>query len=200
MMMLLLGGGWAALFHLLGEGRARSFGPAVFLFTPFAYGVVCGLPAVFLGIFTAIPVTALLARLLLGWRRFTEYLFWDEGRLAAGGGITPDGVIRMLSHLAVLAGVLCVVFVCLVMNWYARFTDEGIAIKDLFAFREEAYSYAGVTQMVLTTHEQQDRELVPRENVYLRFADGRTWRTGTLTLRPRAEWQRFLDFLQAKTQ
>jgi hypothetical protein len=65
----------------LGEGRARSFSPAVFLFKPFSYGIVCAVPALFLGIFTSILPLGLFVRLVLGRRRYLEYLFWDEGRL-----------------------------------------------------------------------------------------------------------------------
>jgi hypothetical protein len=192
--------GWAALLHVLGEARARSFGPAVFLFKPFAYGVICVLPAIFLGIFTTLPVLALLARLVLGRRRFREYLFWDEGRLASGG--TPaEGVISMLAHLAVFSGVLSAGFVVLVMNWYARFTEEEIAIKRLLAVREEAHLYGSVVQVVLTTHAKQGRDILEREDVHLRFADGKTWDTDATFFLPRdaTERQRFLDFLQAKT-
>jgi hypothetical protein len=116
--LLALSFGWGVLFHYLGEGRARSFPPAVFLLKPFSYGIVCGVPAVFLGIFTSIPLLVLLARLLIGRRRFLEYLFWDEGRL---GTPMVDALIRMTSLLALLVGVLSAAFVLLVFNWYARF-------------------------------------------------------------------------------
>ena len=198
--MLALALGWAVLLHMLGQARARSFGPAVFLFKPFAYGLICVLPAVFLGIFTTLPVLALLARLLLGRRRFREYLFWDEGRLAAGG--TPaEGVIRMLSGLATLTGVISAAFVVLVMNWYARFTEDEIAIKRLLAVREEVHPYNTVVQVVLTTHARQGQDIAERENVHLRFADGKTWDTDATFFLPRdaGERQRFLDFLRAKT-
>jgi hypothetical protein len=198
--MLTLALGWVVLLHVLGEARARSFGPAVFLFKPFAYGVICVLPGIFLGIFTTLPVLALLARLLLGRRRFREYLFWDEGRLAAGG-VPAEGVICLLSHLAILTGVLGAAFVVLVMNWYARFAEDEIAIKRLLAVREEVHPYSSVVQVVLTTHAKQDQDFVERENVHIRFADGKTWDTDATFFLPgdTGERQRFLDFLQAKT-
>jgi hypothetical protein len=198
---LALAAAWAVPFHYLGEARARSFGPAVFLFKPFSYGLICVLPAIFLGIFSSFPPLMLLARLLMGRRRFTEYLFWDEGRLAAGRGITPDGVIRLLSHLALLVGALSVIYVCLVMNWYARFTEDEIAIKRLLAVREEAHPYGSVEQLVLTTHMKQNNEVVERENVHIRFADGKTWDTDATFFLPAEgpERERFLDFLRAKT-
>jgi hypothetical protein len=198
---LALGALWALLFHYLGEARARSFGPAVFLFKPFAYGIVCALPALFLGIFSSPLPGVLFVRLLLGRRRFLEYLFWDEGRLAAGGGATADGVIRMLTHFALLVGVLSVLFVCLVMNWYARFTEDGVAVKRLLAVREEVHPYAGVEQLVLTTHRVVKNKTAEREDIHIRFADGKTWETDETFSLPAdaAERKRFLDFLQEKT-
>ncbi len=198
--MLALGVGWAFLLHVLGEAHSRSFGPAVFLFKPFAYGLICVLPAMFLGIFTTLPVLTLLARLLLGRRRFREYLFWDEGRLASGG-VRAEGVVRLLTGLALLTGALGAVFVVLVMNWYARFTADEIAIKRLLAVREEVRPYASVERLVLTTHMKQNNEIVERENIHIRFADGKAWDTDATFMLPRddAERQRFLDFLRAKT-
>jgi hypothetical protein len=42
---------------------------------------------------------------------------------------------------------------------------------------------------------------VERENIHIRFADGKTWDTDATFMLPRddAERQRFLDFLRAKT-
>jgi hypothetical protein len=198
--MLALGFGLAVLFHFLGEARARSFGPAVFLFTPL-YGVVCAVPAVFLGILATLPVMTLLTRLLLGRRRFREYLFWDEGRIAARPGVTPDAIIRLLSWLAAVVGVLSAAFVPFALNWHVRFTEEEVIIRRLFALREEAHPYGSVEQVVWTTHVDQGEEVVPRNDVHLRFRDGRTWHMDMNFFRPAggASLERFLDFLQAKT-
>jgi hypothetical protein len=83
--MFAFAAGWAVLFHFLAEGHARSFAPAVFLFKPFPYGVFCAFPAFYLGICTASPFMGMFARLLLGRRRFLEFLFWDEGRICYTG-------------------------------------------------------------------------------------------------------------------
>ena len=195
---LALGVGWAALFQYLGEQHARDFPPAVFLFKPFSYGLVCAVPALFLGILSTLPLLALLGRLILGRQRFLEYLFWDEGRLGAG---SADRVIRLLSGLAVLVGVGSAVFVGLAMNWYARFGEDGIAIKRLFAVREEAHPYGDVEQVVVSSQRRVGDEVFPGVDVGLRFRDGRTWRTGQTFPLPAdaAERDRFLEFLRRKT-
>src|SRR5262249_52454964 len=115
---LALGVGWAMLFDYLGEQHARTFPPAVFLFKPISYGIICGVPSLFLGIFSAILLITLLARLVMGRRRFLEYLFWDEGRLNARGH-RVENMIKLLSVLALLLSLISTLFVWQVMNWYA---------------------------------------------------------------------------------
>ena len=195
---LALGAGWAVLFEYLGEQRARAFPPAVFLFKPFSYGLVCALPAIFLGIFSTLPLLALLGRLVLGRQRFLEYLFWDEGRL---GARYPDRAIRVLTALAVLLGVGSAVFVGLVMNWYARFGEDGVAIKRLIAVGEEVHPYGDVEQVVVSSQRRVGEDVFPGVDVGLRFRDGRTWRTGQTFPLPAddAERDRFLEFLRRKT-
>ncbi len=141
---LALGVGWALLFQYLGELRARSLPGGVFLFTP-VYGLVCAVPAIFLGIFTALPTLMVPIRLFLGPRRFMEYLFWDEGRL---GPRRTERLLRRFSVLALLLGVVTAVWVGLALNWYTRFDEDGIAVKGLFALREETHPYAEVEQVV----------------------------------------------------
>jgi hypothetical protein len=195
-----LGAAWALIFHYLGEQRASSFPPAVFLFKPFSYGIVFGVPAILLGIFTAFPVIMLLGRLVLGRRRFLEYVCWDEGRLQHQGS-SPEAMLGMLSFLALIIGVFSAIFACLVLNWYMRFTEEEIAIKRLFGFGEEVHSYDSVEQIVLTTQRQQGKEIVTGSDLGLRFSDGRTWCTDQTFALPRDpdEQKRLLDFLQRKT-
>ncbi len=197
---LALAAGWAFLLHLLGEEHARTFPPAVFLFKPFAYGIVFAVPAIFLGIFSAIPLLAGLTRLLLGRRRFLEYLYWDEGRLGHQN-VHPEALIKMLSFLALLAGILSAIFALLVLNWYARLNDDEIAIKRLFALGEEVHPYDTVTQIVVTTHRRVGKETMAGEDLGLRFGDGRTWTTDQTFALPRdkAERDRLLAFLQQKT-
>jgi hypothetical protein len=186
-----LGGGWVVLFHFLGEEHARTFEPAVFLFKPFAYWVVCGLPALLLGTCTSIPPTLLCTRLLLGPGRFREALSWQEGRAIAHGG-SLDRDIRMLALLAVCVSTLSALYVWHVMNWYLRFGEDRIAIKRLLESGEEVYSYADVSQIVLTTW--------PKEELHIRFRNGRTWETDdTFPMPQGSERARLLDLLQRKT-
>jgi hypothetical protein len=195
---LALGLGWAVLFDYLGEARARSFPPAVFLFKPFSYGIVCAVPGLFLGILSALPMMWLLALLLMGRRRFTNYLFWDEGRMGAG---TVDGMMRMMSFLALFVGLGCAAFVLPVMNWYARFTDDEIAIRRFARFWEEVHPYSDVEEVRLTRHPRKDNEVADREDLEVRFKDGRTWDTDQTFVLPRdpAGRERFLEFLARKT-
>jgi hypothetical protein len=195
---LLLAVCWSALLQYLGEEHARSFPPAVFLFKPFAYGIVCAVPGLFLGIFSSIPLLTLIARLIMGRRRFLEYLYWDEGRLGPGH---VEGAIRMIAGLALFVGILSALFVGLVMNWYARFTEEEIAIKRLLGFGEEVHPYSSVDQIVVTSHITQGKEVVPGHDLGLRFSDGRTWSTDQTFALPRdaAERERLLEFLRRKT-
>jgi hypothetical protein len=154
-------------------------------------------PAVFLGIFSSVPLLTVLARLFLGRRRFRDYLFWDEGRLGAGH---IDGLLRMLTVLAVLVGVSCAVFVGLVLNWYARFAEDEIAIKRFIGLGEEVHPYGDVEQIVLTTHRWSGKQTVPGSNLGLRFRDGRTWSTDqTFRLPEGDERERLLEFLRRKT-
>ena len=197
---LALGAGWAFLLHVLGEEHARSFPPALFLFKPFAYGLIFAVPRIFLGIFTTLPVLILLLRLVLGRRLFLEYLFWDEGRLNRGT-LNADGLIRMLSILALLVSVPCAGFVGLAMNWYTRFTEDEIAVKPLFGFREEKHAYGDIEQLVISSHRRVGANSIEGSELGIRFQDGRTWRTGqTFALaRDNAERNRFFAFLERKT-
>jgi len=199
-LFLALGAGWAYLLHLLGEEHARTFPPAVFLFKPFAYGIVFAVPALFLGIFSSMPVLVGSARLIMGRQRFLEYLYWDEGRVGQEGW-SPDAIIGVVSFLALLVGILSALFACLALNWYARLTEDEIAIKRLFAFGEEVHPYDSVEQIVVTTHRRQGKETVQGEDLGLRFRDGRTWSTDQTFALPRdaAERDRLLAFLQQKT-
>jgi hypothetical protein len=192
-----LGAGWAVLFHHLGEARARSFWPAVFLFKPYSYGMVCAVPGLLLGIFSAIPLLLLFMRLLLGRRRFIESLFWEEGRF--GGNV--DALLRFFRYLALFVSLACAAFVGLAMNWYARFTDDAIVIKRLLGAREEVYPYGSVVQIVWARPAGEVDRPVPPGDVHLRFADGKTWGTDQTFFLPAdaAERQRFLDFLAEKT-
>jgi hypothetical protein len=189
--------GWGLLFQVLGEQRARSLAPAVFVFTPL-YGVVCAVPALFLGIFSSLPVLMLPVRLLLGRRRFTEYLFWDEGRLGPG---YADGVIRLLTGMALVLGVGSAVFVGVVLNWYTRFGEDEIAIKRPLALREEVHPYGDVEQIVVGSRRLQGNEVAARDDVGLRFRDGRTWSTEQRCGPPPepGERERLLAFLRQKT-
>jgi len=198
--MLALGAAWALLFQYLGEERARTFEPAVFLFKPFAYGVIFAIPALILGIFSTIPLLVLLSYFLLGRRRFLEFLFWDEGRLSHRGR-QPEGIIHILSCLALIVGILSAIYVCLAMNWYGRFTEDAIAIKRFFAFGEEVHPYGSVEQIVLTSHRRAGKEIIAGEDLGLRFDDGRTWSTGETFVMPRdpPERDRLLDLLRRKT-
>jgi hypothetical protein len=192
--------GWAALFHYLGEEHARTFPSGVFLFKPISYGVICALPGLFLGILTAIPSLALLARLVLSKRRFIEYLHWDEGRIDSQG-MNPDRLIRLLSVLALLVSLASVVFVSLVMNWYACFTEDEIVIKRLFGLGTEVHRYDTVQEIVVTTHRQVGKDVMAGPDLGLRFSDGRTWSTDQTFELPRDPRQvaRLLDFLRRKT-
>jgi hypothetical protein len=195
---LILAVGWALLFEYLGAQRAGSFPVGEFFFKPFSYGIVCAVPALFLGILSSLPLLMLLARLLLGRRRFLEYLFWDEGRLGPG---SADRAIKVVSGLALVVSVVSAVWIGLVLNWYARFNEDQIAIKRLLAVGEEVHRYGDVVQIVVTSHRQMGKEIVPAEDVGLRFRDGRTWSTGQTFPPPSNPFERdrFLDFLQRKT-
>jgi hypothetical protein len=192
--------GWAVLFDYLGEQHARTFPPAVFLFKPFSYGIICAVPALFLGIFTSLPLLTLLARLVMGRRRFLEYLFWDEGRLNARGHHV-ENMIKLLSVLALLLSLISTIFVGLVMNWYARFSEDEIAIKRFIGFGEEVHPYGNVEQIVVTSHRWEDKQIVPGVDLAIRFSDGRKWNTDQTFVMPRdaAQRDRLLEFLQRKT-
>jgi hypothetical protein len=192
-----LGAGWAVLLHHLGEARARSFGPAVFLFKPYSYGMVCAVPGLLLGIFSVPPLLLLLMRLLLGRRRFTEALFWEEGRL--GGNV--DALLRFFRCLALFVSLACAAFVGLAMNWYARFTEDTVVVKRLLGAREDVYPYGSVVQIVWARPAGEVGQPVPPGDIHIRFADGKTWGTDQTFFLPAdaAERQRFLDFLREKT-
>jgi hypothetical protein len=194
-----LGFGWAALFHYLGEARARSFGPAVFLFKPFHYGLVCFLPGLLLGICSAVVPALGLTRLLLGRRRFHEYLFWEEGRMRPEGGYM-EWCLKAYAGLGLFVAVLCTLFVWQALNWYARFGEDEIAIKRLLGVGEEVHPYDTVTQIVFTSHAGGGKQPQPGERLHLRFRDGRTWSTDTtFHLPPDDELNPLLEFLATKT-
>jgi hypothetical protein len=195
---LALGFGWAVLFDYLGEARSLSFQPVVFLFKP-SYGLVCAVPALLLGILCSLPLMTVLARLLMGHRRFLEYLFWDEGRL---GSRQVEGMIRLLSGLCIFLSIVSALFVYAIMNWYARFAEDEIAIKRFIGFGEEVRSYSDVEQIVVTAYRRQDKQtLVPGQVLGVRFSDGRTWSTDQPFALPSdaSELERLLDFLCRKS-
>jgi len=190
--MYLLGAGWAVLFHYLGEEHARTFEPVLFLFKPFSYGIVCVLPAFMLGICSSMLLALLCTRLLLGRSRFREALSWMEGYVNARSGGSLDRDTRVLAVFAVCVSALSTLYVWQVMNWYLRFGEDQIAIKRLLGSGEEVYSYADVDQVVLTTW--------PKEQLHLRFRNGRTWETDDTFHMPQGpERARLLDLLQGKT-
>lgn len=195
---LALGAGWAALFHYLGELRARGFPPSAFLIKPGIYGLLFAVPCLFLGIFTSIVPVQLLARLVLG-RRYVEYLYHEEGRIAWQGR-DPDALVRFLGRLGLFVGVGCAIYAVLVLNWYARFTDDAVAIKRLFALTEEVHPYSQVEQFIVTSHRDTNQGIVEEEDLHLRFADGKTWSTDQTFFLPRDpdERARLLDFVQRK--
>jgi hypothetical protein len=86
------------------------------------------------------------------------------------------------------------------MNWYARFSEDEIAIKRLTSVGEEAHPYDTVEQIVLTGHLGGGNQGALGERLHLRFRDGRTWSAGT-TFFPSspAECDRLLEFLARKT-
>lgn len=197
---LALGVGWAFLLHVLAEEHARGFPPALFLFKPFVYGLIFAVPSMFLGIFTILPLMMLLLRLVMGRRLFLEYLFWDEGRLNRGA-LRADGIIRMLSLLALLISIPCAGFVGLAMNWYTRFTEDEIAVKPLFGFSEEKHAYGNIEQLLISSHRRVGKDIMEGPELGIRFQDGQTWRTGQTFQLPRddIERDRLLAFLQRKT-
>jgi hypothetical protein len=197
---LALAFGWVVLFNYLGEKHALTFEAGVFLFQPFSYGLICAVPCLFLGIFSTLPLLVPLAYFLMGRERFLEYLYWDEGRLSQHRP-RPEGVIRLLAVLALILGVVCGTFTWLAMNWYARFTEEGIAVKRLLGFGEEFHPYESVEQIVLTSHRRIGKDTEPGQDLGLRFRDGRTWYTDQTFALPGdpAERDRLLEFLQRKT-
>lgn len=194
-----LGGGFAVLFHYLGNAHARSFQPTLFLFKPFCYGAVCVLPAFLLGICSSSIPTMLLARLFLGDRRFHEYLFWDEGRIASHGGF-QERIIKGFALVARCVGVLSVLYIWQVMSWYLSCTEDHIAIKRLIRIGAEVHPYSRVDQIVLTSHQAHNGNVWPKEELHIRFRDGRTWDTDDTFRMPHgAERDYLLDLLQRKT-
>ncbi|HWG46410.1 MAG TPA: hypothetical protein VN688_26855 [Gemmataceae bacterium] len=198
-MMLALSAAWMVLFDYLGENHARMFQPAVFVFTPFSYGMLSALPAAMLGICTAAPLTFLLMRLVLGRSRFNEYLFWEEGRAEPKWGVSVrERYLTVFSCMGCCLSILCVLYVWQTMNWYARVQEDGIAIKRLLDVREHVYPYNSVEQITLTSGPGPNGGPVP--NLRIQFRDGQVWETDTtFALPPSPERDRLLDFLRRKT-
>jgi hypothetical protein len=188
---------WALVFHYLGEARARSFPPGVFVFKPAVYWAVFGVPAIFLGIFSSIGVMEVLTRILVG-RRYTEYSHWAQARL---GQVRQQRLGRRFFLLAWLVGIGMAIWVLLAMNWYVRLTDDEIAIKPLFGIKEKIYPYNRVQQIVLTSHSWVQNEAIPGEGLHLRFDDGQTWSTGQTFRVPDIpeERDRLLELLSRKS-
>jgi hypothetical protein len=191
-------GGFYLLFDYLGEQRARSFTPAVYLFKPFSYGIICILPAFLVGTLASYPFAMGIFRLFFGPRLLREWLFWDEGRI---GSRNVDGLLGAASMLSLFCSVLCTLFVLLVMNWYARFADDEIGIKRFFAVSEEVYPYGDIEQIVVSSHRRGDNGIERGEDLGIRFRDGRIWDTDGTFHMPSGvgERDRLLEFLQWKT-
>jgi hypothetical protein len=195
-----VGFAWAMVFNYLGEAHAQTLLPAVFLFRPDNYAALFWLPEMFLGFISAAPLLGLLAYVLLGRRRFLEYLSYDEGRLKHMG-LNSDEKFRVLSFIGLICGILSAIFIVLGMNWYTRLTENEIAIKRIFAFSEEVHPYSSVEEIVVSHHCWKNKEIVPGVDLGIRFQDGRTCTTGESYWihHQAADLDRIIAFLSRKT-
>jgi hypothetical protein len=198
--MLGLAFAWSLVFHYLAEAHAKNFPPAVVLIKPGLYGLLFGVPGIFMGIFCSVAVTELFTRLLLG-RRYTEYCHWEQARRGLHGQAGVKSFGRKFVVFACLLGFAMAAWVPLAMNWYARFNENEIALKPLWSFGETVYLYTDLDRIVRTTHVDVKGDIIPRENLHLRFKDGRTWETGETFFVPNLpeERKRLLDLLQGKS-
>lgn len=188
---------WAVVFDYLGQARARSFPSGVFVFKPAVYWAIFGVPAIFMGIFSAIGIMEVLTRILVG-RNYTEYSHWAQARL---GQARQQRFTRRFYFFAWFLGGALAIWTVLCMNWYVRLTENEIAIKPLFGITEKVYPYNRIEQIVLTSHSWVQNEAIPGEGLHLRFDDGQKWSTGQTFRVPDVpeERKRLLDLLSQKS-
>ena len=112
-----------------------------------------------------------------------------------------ESCLKAYSCMGVCVAVLCALYVWQVMNWYARLSEDEVAVKRLLGVGEERHPYDAVAQVVLTSHRLGGSgQIHPNECLHLRFRDGRTWSTDeTFFLPPPDELDRLLEFLARKT-
>jgi hypothetical protein len=194
---------WAFAFHYLGEAHAASLPPAAFLFKPWPYGGFLAVPALFMGIYTAVLPVELFERLLLG-RRYHEATRWALGYR---GLADPEKLHRMTTGmwlLAWLVGPLSAVFAFFLLGCHVRFTDDAIVDRKLFSLTATSHPYSAVDRIVLSSHKvrhnRYNDEVVPEKALYVHFADRRSITFDELFRLPKSavEQDRVVTFLAQK--
>jgi hypothetical protein len=150
--------------------RIAELPPSVFLVEP--GWMMCIIPAIILGIFTAAGLAEGATRLVLG-RRYQDYVEWEQGRTGLEG---REAVRRMMLVLGFLIVLPLTLFVTLGMDWYTRFGEEEIAVNGFWDFGERVYPYARVRHVVRATHLRPPvGEVKQHDRLFIVFDDGQVW-------------------------
>jgi hypothetical protein len=184
---------WILLLWFVAEQQFAA-SPAVFVVRPEPYVCVWGLPGMLLGLLCGVTLLDVALGAIVGPAFHSSVGMW-------GPSVARDPSIlrRTRRGAAVLALVtlpLVLGYVTLFLPWNARFEQDRVVIHDLWAFRDQTYSYRDIAKVVSVAPD------AGRSEVCVFFRDGRVWSDedyGSRTVEYRADDDKFLAFLCEKS-
>lgn len=185
---------WTAILLFTAEDLCGSLPHAAYVVRPEPYLAVWFMPGLLLGILCGVAVIDLSLGALMGRPYYEHPSLWG---VAAGN--TGQRSRHGLAFFSLLLLPLILGYVTLFMPWNARFEEERVVIHDLYALREQVYSYDDIDLVAKVSHDVGPSGAArPHPMIYLFFRDGRRWCDEDYGTRPsdcRGADEAFLAFL-----
>jgi hypothetical protein len=153
------------------------------------------MPGLLLGIQCGVAAIDLALGAIMGRPYYEHPSLWG---VAAGNTPLRQHSRHGLAFFSLLLLPLILGYVTLFMPWNARFEEGRVVIHDLYALREQAYSYDDIDRIVAVSPETAG----PCGQIRLTFRDGRRWCDedyGTRPVEYRGDDDKFLAFLSEKS-
>ncbi len=168
--MIPLGFAWWFVLRAIGDAWVPNYPSGVFQLLP--SGSAWGIPAMFLGLVSTLPLGDATYRLLLK-DRYQEYVRYGNLKLGTDFQRLTVPFIGIVVFLVLGA-------VILILNWYVVFTDTEIILNPLFSLSEQHRPYSSIVSIETSTRIRAFAGNVVnrREPEYLLyFEDRNTWPT-----------------------